>query len=576
MKNKKLIIIQWLVIALLLLTFVFFQIIHKKGAPSSPAGKGKILYYRAPMDATYISDKPGKSPMGMDLIPVYEEEGTSQEAAGGVRINPVTVQNIGVRTELIKRRDLIREIRTIGRIDYDERKIAYINTKVGGWIEKLYADYTGKSVKKGEKLLEIYSPELVATQEEYLLALEYTEKLKESKFTEISKRADSLLESSRKRLKYWDITDEQIEELTQTRKAQKTLALHSPVEGIIIHKNALEGKYTKPGENLYRIADISRIWVYADIYEYELPWIKTGQEAEISLSYLPGKTFKGKVVYVYPYLEAKTRTVKVRIEFANPNWDLKPEMYTDVKINTEVRKKVLAVPQEAVIHSGIRKVIIIDKGKGLFMPRDVKLGLETREYYEIISGVKEGERVVTSSQFLIDSESQLKAAISKMLEVKKPESPAQTEEIHSSKTKMKAATQRIMDEVWENYFVIRKELSVDSLAYISKEARLIQENLQEVLDSDERKEMKELAGKISKNISNLLSEDIVKVREGFLELSEGMIKYMQELDRENSRAKEYKLFFCSMDEKYWIQKEEETSNPYLGKTMSKCGAQEAY
>ena len=420
MKNKKLFMVIGLTVGLFLTGLISFKIINGNSqaeTPSDKTGKGKILYYRAPMNPNYIADKPGKSPMGMDLIPVYEEKETTE--TGGIRIDPVTVQNMGVRTELVERRDLSKEIRTVGRIDYDERKIVYVNTKVGGWIEKLYVDYTGQSVEKGEKLLEIYSPELVATQEEYLLALEYNRRLKQSKFEEVSSGARSLLESSRKRLQYWDITDEQIGHLDKSGQVHKTLVIHSPTKGVVIHKSAVEGKYTKPGEDLYKIADISRIWVYADIYEYELPWIKVGQEAEMSLAYLPGKVFKGKVTYLYPYLEAKTRTVKVRMEFDNPDWELKPNMYADVKISTESRKGVLAVPKEAVIHSGERKIIIVDKGRGFFEPRDIELDLETKDYYEIFSELKEGERVVTSSQFLIDSESRLREAIAKMLEIKR-------------------------------------------------------------------------------------------------------------------------------------------------------------
>ena len=370
MKNKKLVIVISFIVGLGLVILISSKFLTKRArSGASPGGKGKkILYYRAPMNPTYISDKPGKSPMGMDLIPVYEGQGTTD--SGMVKINPVTVQNIGVRSELVERRTLSRDIRTVGRIDYDERKVAYANTKIGGWIERLYVDYTGQNVKKGERLLEIYSPELVVTQEEYLLALEYNERLKQSKFGEVSNRANSLLESSRKRLKYWDISEEQIEDLEKTHRVKKTLTIYSPAKGIVVHKNALEGKYTKPGENLYKIADISKIWVYADIYEYEVPWVKVGQEAEMSLAYLPGKVFRGRITYLYPYLETKTRTVKGRMEFDNPDQELRPDMYADVTIHTEPRENTLAVPKEAVIHSGERDMIIVDKGNGFFDSRD--------------------------------------------------------------------------------------------------------------------------------------------------------------------------------------------------------------
>ncbi|RMF95676.1 MAG: efflux RND transporter periplasmic adaptor subunit [Candidatus Schekmanbacteria bacterium] len=380
-------------------------------------GKRKILYWRAPMDPTYISDKPGKSPMGMDLIPVYEGE---EPEAAGIKIDPVTVQNIGVKTERAKKIRLRKEIRTIGRVDYDERKITDVTTKIEGWIEKLYVDFTGQEVKKGQPLIEIYSPELVSTQEEYLLALKYKKNLQNNPFSEIAKGAESLLASTRKRLELWDISDAQIKELEQTGQVQKRMVINALSRGIVIDKMALEGMYVKNGMSLYRLADISTVWVYADIYEYELPFIKKGQKATMTLSYLPGKKFTGRVTYIYPYLEEKTRTVKVRLEFPNPQWELKPGMYADVVIESDLGREGVVVPSYAVIRSGKRNIVVLNKGNGLFEPREVTLGVEAADgYIEIAEGVKEGEEIVTSSHFLIDSESNLQEAIQKMLETKK-------------------------------------------------------------------------------------------------------------------------------------------------------------
>lgn len=379
----------------------------------------KIKYWVAPMDPKYIRKGPGKSPMGMNLIPVYEED--KKSAKGAVTIDPVTVQNMGVRTALVERRKLTRNIRTVGVVAYDEKRVTQVQSKVEGWIEKLYIDFTGQFVKKDDILLDLYSPQLVSSQEEYLAALEFSDQMKESPYPEISSGADSLVKSARKRLDYLDVPRHQIMEITNKRKVMKSLHIHSQSKGIVINKHIQEGAYVKPGMPLYTLADISKVWVHADIYEYELPWVKEGQEVTMTLSYYPGRIFKGKVAYIYPYLEAKSRTVKVRLDFDNRNWDLKPDMYSNVVIDSLIADDLVAVPSEAVIRSGERNVVITSIGDGKFLPKDVRLGVESGDgYYEVLHGLKAGEKVVTSAHFLIDSESRLKEAIGKMLEVKEP------------------------------------------------------------------------------------------------------------------------------------------------------------
>ncbi|MCH8276801.1 MAG: efflux RND transporter periplasmic adaptor subunit [Bacteroidetes bacterium] len=354
----------------------------------------KVLYWRAPMDPNFTSDKPGKSPMGMDLIPVYEDE-----SAGTVRIDAATVQNIGVKTTVVERRPLSRTIRTVGRVDYDETRITDVNTKMSGWVEKLFVNYTGQRVKKGQPLLEIYSPELVSAQEEYLIALNSQQ---------------GLLRSTKRRLLYWDITEAQIAELARNRKVSRTMTVYSPQEGVVVHKAVYQGAHIKAGQHLYRIADLSQVWVYADIYEYEFPWIKEGQVAEVELSYSPGKTLTGEVVYVYPFMEKETRTVKVRMAFPNDDLSLKPAMYANVKIKPLISLDAIAVPVQAVIHSGVRTVIIKSLGNGKFRPVEITLGVEADGFYEVIDGIVAGDIVVTSSHFLIDSESNLKAALTSL------------------------------------------------------------------------------------------------------------------------------------------------------------------
>src|SRR3989338_6844926 len=373
----------------------------------------KILFYRAPMNPEVTSPTPKKDEMGMDYVPVYEEE--EGIAPGAVKIDPTIVQSIGVRTEKVIKKPLRRTLRTVGRIDYDERKVTHIHTKIQGWVEKLYIDFTGKEVNEGDMLLEVYSPELVSAQEEYLLALEYAKSLKNSKVEGVAKGAESLLESARKRLQLFDVAEHQIKELEETKKHKKTLHIHSPVHGIVVQKNLLQGMFITPEMHLYVITDISKIWVYADIYEYEVPWVKIGQETEMTLTSIPGKVFRGVVTYIYPYLQAETRTVKVRMEFDNPNWELKPDMYANVKLESKIAESAILVPAEAVIRSGVRDIIIVSKGEGVFEPRDVKVGVDTGDgHLQILEGVKAGEDVVTSAQFLIDSESKLGEAVEKM------------------------------------------------------------------------------------------------------------------------------------------------------------------
>jgi RND family efflux transporter MFP subunit len=390
----------------------------KAGMIDPETGK-KIKYWAAPMDPTYIRNQPGKSPMGMDLVPVYEEEGEDKEPASTIRIDPVTIQNMGVRLARVKRKQLVKYIRTFGNITYDERRIYTVNTKFNGWIEKLYVNFVGETVKKGQPLFDIYSPELVTAQEEYLLALQHNKNLKESSYPGIREGAQRLLDASYTRLKYWDLSDKQIKKIENTGNVQKTLTIYSPARGVVINKNAFQGHYVKAGEHQYEIADLSKVWVDVDIYEYELPWIRNGMPAKMELSYIPGKIFAGKVLYVYPFLTAKTRTARLRLEFPNPDFQLKPNMYANVELASAIAKDSLVIPQEAVIDSGIRKIVFVVLGKGKFQPREVKLGIEGNDNeFQVLEGLKENEQIVISAQFMLDSESRLREAIQKMLEVR--------------------------------------------------------------------------------------------------------------------------------------------------------------
>jgi Cu(I)/Ag(I) efflux system membrane fusion protein len=342
------------------------------------------------------------------------------EDAPSVEIPADKQQMIGVKTVEVRVSDLRKVIRTVGRIEYDERKTATINAKFEGWIEKLHIDYTGRYIKKGEPLAEVYSPELVATQQEFINALKWARQNTSPPAsplskggneggvkTLLSKDASSLVEAARQRLTLWDISNEQIKSIEETGKPVRTLTLYSPVNGYVVQKMAVRGMRVMPGEKLFDIADLSNVWVIADIYENELPLVKQGQSAKITLSYFPGKEMNALIDYVYPTLSAETRTAKVRFTLPNPDAQLKPQMFTNVEISIPLGRK-LAVPSEGVLDTGIRQIVYVDKGDGYFEPREVKTGLKVDGMIEILAGLKQGEKIASSAIFLIDSEAQLK------------------------------------------------------------------------------------------------------------------------------------------------------------------------
>lgn len=339
-----------------------------------------------------------------------------------VEIPPEKQQLIGVKTVVVSVKPLEKVIRTVGRIEYDERRLATVNTKFEGWIEKLHVDYTGRYVKKSEPLAEIYSPELVATQQEFVNVLRWarqntppTPPLAKggngggvaSVREMLSKDAEVIVEAARQRLRLWDITDEQIRRIEESGKPIRTLALYSPVNGYVVQKMAVQGMRVMPGEKLFDIVDLSTVWIISDIYEYELPFIKVGETAKIALSYFPGKEFSSRVDYVYPTLAGDTRTAKVRFTIPNPGGQLKPQMFTNVEVKINLGKK-LAIPDDAVIDTGTRQIVYVDRGEGNFEPREVMLGARAEGFREVLMGLKAGEKVASSATFLIDSEAQLK------------------------------------------------------------------------------------------------------------------------------------------------------------------------
>ncbi len=379
-------------------------------------GERQPLFYRNPMNPTVTSPVPAKDAMGMDYVPVFADEADGGEIAGTVLIDPVVQQNIGVRTAKAELTSLSHTIRTVGRISYDERRITQLHPKIAGWIEELFVDTTGEQVEEDTILLSLYSPRLVASQQEYVLALKNYEILKSSPVEDIRRGAEELVQSSRARLELFDVPEHQIRELEASLTPQKALHIHSPAAGIVTRIGARKGQHVSPKTELFMIADLSRVWAYADIFEYELPWVEVDDEAEMTLAALPGQTFRGRVAYIYPYAESKTRTVKVRIEFDNPDLALKPEMFAEITVYASMQEQVTVIPSEAIIRSGSQDQVFVVREPGKFEPRTVELGLQSDGRVIVLDGVQPGEEVVTSAQFLIDSESKLREATAKMRE----------------------------------------------------------------------------------------------------------------------------------------------------------------
>jgi Cu(I)/Ag(I) efflux system membrane fusion protein len=339
--------------------------------------------------------------------------GMSGMTPGMIMVSPEKQQLTGVRTTVVEKKPLSRAVRTVGVITYDETKVTRVHSKIEGWIDKLYVDYTGKLVEKGQPLFTIYSPDLLATQQEYLLAMKARDRLSTSSIPEVKSGAESLVEASKRRLALWDISEKQVRDLEEKGEAQRTLALYAPHSGFVIKKDAFQGMRIMPDKELYTIADLSTVWVNVDIYESEIPFVRPGQRAAVTLSYDPGTTFNGKVSYSYPYVDEKTRTAKVRLELPNPGFKLKPDMYVNVEIKIDGGRH-LAVPEEAVLDSGMRKIVFIDKGNGHFEPKEVKLGAKMDGFYQVSAGLEEGQRIAASSAFLLDSESRLAEAMGAM------------------------------------------------------------------------------------------------------------------------------------------------------------------
>ena len=569
-----------------------------------------IRHWRAPMDPTYISDRPGKSPHGMDLVPVYEDE-----FAGGadtaISISPVVVQNMGVRTATVERTRIVRTVRTVGSIDYDEQSVRDVTTKFGGWIEELFADYTGQRVERGMPLFRVYSPELYSSQEEYLLALRNRSAVNAAVSAEAARDMRSLADSARLRLELFDISGEQIDELARRGEPQKTMTILSPHSGTVVEKTARDGMQVRPGMKLYTIADLTRVWVYADIYESEVAFVKIGQDARMELSYLPGETFRGKVIYVYPFVDPDTRTVKVRLEFDNPHLELKPGMFADVSIRADLRRESLHVPRSAVLDTGRRQISFVALGNGRFEPRRVRTGVDLAEdEVEILSGLHEGERVVTSGQFLLDSESKLREAVLKMLdndagtagagghEHDNVSEPQGSKDVHTptadheDRTRIGQAANRGTSKnegagdaghlgsplltVVQSYLSLQRILADDRSELVGQAVEAMKQPLETLVAESSKGEspsdqaVRAQAGTARVLVDRMSGRSLDGVRAQFNDLSRTLTALLELVGPEELPLTLH-AFDCPMAGGSWIQSESEPRNPYYGFAMHGCG-----
>ncbi|MDP3744861.1 MAG: efflux RND transporter periplasmic adaptor subunit [Methylotenera sp.] len=385
--------------------------VEMPAAISAPAER-KILYYRNPMGLPDTSPVPKQDSMGMDYTPVYADEEVSNNQ---VKISTDKVQKLGVKTEQVLSRKMVNTVRAVGQFQFNEQRLSTVTTKFEGYIEKLYVNTTGQPVKRGQPLMEVYSPELVSAQEEYLIAWNGRQSLSNGTPESLA-GVGQLAESALKRLRNWDISDAQLQRLKKNGKATRTLTMYSPANGVVLEKTAVQGMRFMPGEPLFKIADLSTVWLLADVFEQDIALVHVGQTVNITVNAYPGKELKGKIAYIYPTVTPETRTAKLRVVLANPDGILKPDMYASIQlmsgpISGHDGASVLAVPDSAVIDSGTRQVVLVQLAEGLFEPREVKLGMRSDGYVAVAEGLSEGENVVVRANFLIDAESNLKAAL---------------------------------------------------------------------------------------------------------------------------------------------------------------------
>lgn len=518
--------------------------------PEAAQPSEKTQYWISGMHPWIIMPEPGQCPIcGMDLVPLDPAKFSSE-----IAINPVTVQNIGIRVEPVTSGPLTKTIRTVGIVDYDEENVRDVNTKVSGWIEDLYVKSMGARVEKGEPLFSIYSPELYSAQQDYLIA----------------RRSGNatLAEAARTRLQYLDVGPEQIDDLAKRGVPAKTIKVSSPFTGVVTMKHANEGMKIDPGMQTYRIADLSKVWVMATVYEHQLPYLEQGQRATMTLEYLPGEPLEGTVAYIYPYLDKKTREAQIRLEFDNPNGMLKPGMFASVELHNQLAAEATLVPRSAIIDSGTAKVAFVSLGNGRFSPRKVTTGLSTDGgMIQVLSGLQEGESVVTSGQFLLDSEANMREALAKMIEgtpaiEPRKETPAPG--------KLSPAAESAISNLLEPYLVIQTKLAADSVDGVSEAAsKLVQAIGKVELSEPRRTSLTELA----QNLAG--ASDLAAARLAFGKLSVPLNEFISETGVPNNGGTPLLSMHCPMyfenqGGAVWLQAAGDIRNPYMGSRMLAC------
>lgn len=555
------------------------------GSTDTPDAAGAELddtphFYTCGMHPWVVLPKPGLCPIcHMDLISLDPSKFT-----GEISIDPVVTQNIGVRIAPVTSGPVVRTIRTVGTVDYDETRVRDVNIKVAGWIEKLDIDYEGAHVSAGDPLFEFYSPQLYSSQSEYLSALQMRGAVGANFLPGSELDADRLIHDARVQLEYFDVTPEQIAELEKRGTPAKTMTIRSPYSGIVIAKHANEGMRVDQGMRVYQIADLSKVWVQVSMYEYQLPFIKEGQTATMSLPYIPGQSLQGKIIYIYPYLDEKTRQVNIRLEFDNPGGILKPGMYASVELRSTLARERTLAPRSAIIDTGERSVAFVSMGEGHFEPRNVLLGVDTDDgNVEILDGLRVGEMVVTSGQFLLDSEAKIRESLAKMIQgdfasdQKQAVAVTGQSELAALPPEMAAGLTSILND----YVAIGDLLASDSTSGVQEPGRRVAASVDELLRSEIPAsphfwhEHEEIATVRGKALEIADATDIETARLAFADLSIALTKLVGATGIPPSYEFEIQKLHCPMYREgqggsTWLQRAGPVRNPFYGSVMLEC------
>ncbi|MEN9402449.1 MAG: hypothetical protein RL091_1152 [Verrucomicrobiota bacterium] len=523
--------------------------------PASSGGESKVKYYKSTMMPGEAKPSPGKDSMGMDMVPVYEDEDNS--ASGQIQIDAATVQRMNLRTAVIARGPVRRELRTVGTVAYNEQGLRDITTKYEGWLEKLHVNTTWATVKVGDPLFEIYSPELYNAQLNYLLALR-------------SEGAEGgpLTRAALSRLQLFDLSEDFIAELRQSGEVKRTVVFRAPGDGVVVEKMAVAGQMMKPGERIYRLADLSSVWVQAQVYEKDLPFVRAGQPALIRSSYGPERKFSGAVELILPRVEEQTRAATARIVLANPDGFLRPGMFVDVSFSSQLSSDAVLVPDMAVLRSGERNTVFVALDGGFFDPREVQLGARSEGgFYEALSGLKAGDRVVTSGQFLLDSESQLREAIQKML---KPEdakpAPSVTTEVRKDTSAVPVAVGAELQALALAAADAAAPLADDNLEGYKEKLPALRDALSAYLAAEPHAVHGAFGGLLEKAV---VPDDLAMARAAFTPISTAVTDAA--LKSGHGSVAGLHAFECSMANARWLQRDAETKNPFYGQKMLNCG-----